>query len=309
MKTLLQPLFSQPILHVTSLDPGYKDHGSDVWLVETADERVVVRSSRMLGPTDELNDFWWGCRHLFGIEPWRTFDLEVIHRTLSQAHTLSHGHMLSQAVGFRIPQVLRKGVIGGREYVVVECVDGKPLQSFTDLSEEALVEFGKRLAAIHALAFDFCGHMTRRVAYPLGAFHEHVAGTMRGEVRRFYTDDPDIVAALDVMCNAVLALPVPEVAAPVLVDMDPTQFMVHDGYVSALVDAEAYGVGPRELDFVALEYCLDQASATLIAQGYSKVLPLPDLSRVRTPYRYLYRLFSIQGSVPLDEWLDHPHFF
>ena len=168
MSELLQPLFPQPILRAVSLDPGYQDHGSDVWLVETAAERVVVRSSRIQGPTDELNDFWWGCRHLFGIQPWQTFDLEVIHAVLSEAS------------GFRIPQVLRKGEIEGRQFIVVEWLAGAPLGSFAELSEEALVEFGRGLAAIHNRTFDFCGHLTRRVVHALSEFHERVAETMRG---------------------------------------------------------------------------------------------------------------------------------
>lgn len=297
MSELLQPLFPQPILRAVSLDPGYQDHGSDVWLVETAAERVVVRSSRIQGPTDELNDFWWGCRHLFGIQPWQTFDLEVIHAVLSEAS------------GFRIPQVLRKGEIEGRQFIVVEWLAGAPLGSFAELSEEALVEFGRGLAAIHNRTFDFCGHLTRRVVHALSEFHERVAETMRGAARRFYAHDLAVQAALDSMCEAVLQLPPPEAGSPILVDMDPTQFLVEDGRVSALVDTEAYGIGPRELDFIALEYCLDEASAAAIARGYRSVLPLPDLTQARRPYRYLYRLLSIQGEVPLDEWLEHPHLF
>jgi len=39
------------------------------------------------------------------------------------------------------------------------------------------------------------------------------------------------------------------------------------------------------------------------------VLPLPDLSRVRAPYRFLYRLLEVQGSVPLDAWMSWPELF
>lgn len=297
MKKRLQPLFAQPIQSVTPLDPGYEDHGSDVWLVETPNERAVVRSSRMREAAESLNDFWWGCRKLFGIEPWRTFDLEAIHGALGQAG------------GFRVPRVLRKGVIEGREFVVVEWVEGAHLRSFGDLSQSALVQFGKSLAAVHARTYDFCGHVTRRLAYPLSGFHPRVAKTMRELARRFYAKDRAIQDLLEPMCDAVVALPAPEAATLVMVDMDLTQFLVSAGDDLALVDAEACGVGPRELDFVALEYCLDAGSAAEIAKGYESVLALPDLSRVRAPYRYLYRLLSVQGSVPMDEWLKHPAYF
>ena len=35
-----------PILSVQTLHPGYEDHASDVFLVKTAFEEVIVRSSK-----------------------------------------------------------------------------------------------------------------------------------------------------------------------------------------------------------------------------------------------------------------------
>ncbi len=41
----------------SNLHPGYEEHASDVFLVKTAFEEVIVRSSKM---TEEPNnDFWW----------------------------------------------------------------------------------------------------------------------------------------------------------------------------------------------------------------------------------------------------------
>lgn len=52
-----------PILHIEELHPGYEDHASDVWLVKTKDEEVIVRSSKL--EKEPNNDFWWGCKQLF----------------------------------------------------------------------------------------------------------------------------------------------------------------------------------------------------------------------------------------------------
>lgn len=64
---MLQKLFSSPILSIQTLHPGYEDHASDVWLVKTEAEEVIVCSSKMQGELN--NDFWWGCKQLFGIDP------------------------------------------------------------------------------------------------------------------------------------------------------------------------------------------------------------------------------------------------
>ncbi|PFJ84306.1 nitrate reductase, partial [Bacillus cereus] len=37
--------------------------------------------------------------------------------------------------------------------------------------------------------------------------------------------------------------------------------------------------------------------------------PIPRLEECRHPYRYLYRLLSVQGSVELEKWLSHPSYF
>ena len=297
MNEVLQPLFQDPILQVISLDPGYEDRGSDVWLVETPSEKAVVRASRRPRSAEQLNDFWWGCYHLFGTTPWEVYDLEGINEKLGRIGA------------FRVPQVLRKGVCDQRELVVVEWLPGALLSSFTELSYEALVDFGRRMALVHRRAFAYCGHLLRKAVHPLEEFHPRAAETMRELVRRFHGHDGEIRRSLDAMCDAMSALPPPAAGSPVLVDMDPTQFLVDGGEVSALIDTEACVVGPRELDFIALEYCLDEAGAAAFAKGYREVSPLPDLERVRAPYRFLYRLLAVQGHEPLEQWMSHPCFF
>lgn len=41
----------QPIIELRVLDPGYTGHGSDVWMVRTAAEDIIIRSSRLRGGT------------------------------------------------------------------------------------------------------------------------------------------------------------------------------------------------------------------------------------------------------------------
>ncbi|PFN28433.1 hypothetical protein [Bacillus cereus] len=43
--------------------------------------------------------------------------------------------------------------------------------------------------------------------------------------------------------------------------------------------------------------------------GYETIMPIPHLEECRQPYRYLYRLLSVQGNVELKKWLRHPSYF
>lgn len=54
---MLKQLFTVPILSVQTLHPGYEDHASDVFLVKTASEEVIVRSSKI---TEEPNNDFGG---------------------------------------------------------------------------------------------------------------------------------------------------------------------------------------------------------------------------------------------------------
>ncbi|HZR43443.1 MAG TPA: hypothetical protein VFB12_25235 [Ktedonobacteraceae bacterium] len=94
-----------------------------------------------------------------------------------------------------------------------------------------------------------------------------------------------------------------------MIDMDPTQFLTDGGRLTALVDTEAYAVGPCELDFIALEYVLDQRGAAALTKGYNTIRPLPDLSRVRSVYRYFCRLIGIQKKTDLETWMAQPVLF
>lgn len=82
----LQFLFDEQIRDVQELTPGYENHASDVWLVRTDGGDTVVRASRMKGEPD--NDFWWGCKKLFGIDPRQVHDLEIVNNTLNNISSI-----------------------------------------------------------------------------------------------------------------------------------------------------------------------------------------------------------------------------
>jgi hypothetical protein len=295
----LQKLFAAPIIEQHYLDPGYSGHASDVWHVvchvATTQEEVVVRAVRQQGEFD--GPFWQGCSFLFGLDSRNIFDLELINT------------LLARVCPIPIPQVLSKGIVDERPYVIVEYMPGFPLNNFSSLPESALEEFGRALAHIHSYRFDYFGHVTGRLRFPLAAFQERLVETMSMLVEQFYQNDAQIKAALPSFCEDALLLPSVEDGALIMVDMDPTQFLTDGERLTALVDTEAYGVGPRELDFVALEYVLTSHEAVALARGYSAILPVPDLSVVRPVYRYLYRLIEIQGRMPLETWMGWPVFF
>jgi hypothetical protein len=133
--------------------------------------------------------------------------------------------------------------------------------------------------------------------------------TMARLVDQYFTDRADLVRALDGMLARAASIR-PGAFSPVMIDIDSTQYLCQpSGEMSALVDTDAYVFGPRELDFINLEYLLTAEQARVFAGGYAEVRPLPDLSALRPVYRYLCLLLEVQGSPPLDEWMAQPELF
>ncbi|MDA1753588.1 nitrate reductase [Bacillus cereus] len=292
---MLQQLFASPILSIQTLHPSYEEHASDVFLVKTAFEEVIVRSSKM---TEEPNnDFWWGCKNLFGIDPRNVHHLELIHELLKK-HT-----------NLPIPTILQKHVLNGRKFVSVEKLTGNTLQSFIGQSDSILFSLGKGLAEIHSFQAKFIGNPSGTFQVSLEEFKSHILKISKELVNRFYSDNVSIRNAFPTFEQQLASLPVPREATLVLIDMDPTQFLSDGTTITGLVDTEAYAIAPREFDFIGLEYVLTEKETRAFKSGYETIMPIPQLERCRQPYRYLYRLLSVQGSVELEKWLSHPSYF
>ncbi|RKN71918.1 aminoglycoside phosphotransferase [Paenibacillus ginsengarvi] len=289
---LFRQLLGEPIEDVLVLDPGYSGHASDVWLVKTPSREVVVRSSRMSGEPE--GEFWLGCKLLFGIDPRRMEFMESSAKLLNGIATIP------------APKTLAKRTIGDKQYLVVEKMEGVPLRRFADLPDEALYTFGCWLAEVHSHSFEVFGNLADAPNEPKARFHERMLATMEHLVQSEHGDSPEMNETLAAVKAEMAHLREPETCAPVLVDMDPSQFLALGGRITSIVDTEAYVLAPPELDFIGLEYVLDARSARPVLAGYASVRNVPDLSVVRRPYRFLYRLLGVQGSVPLADWFAHP---
>ena len=291
----LQFLFKESINEIVELSPGYEDHASDVWLVKTDNQEVVVRSSRM--KEEPNNEFWWGCRKLFGIDPRQVYELEYVNNKLRDLTSMP------------IPKVINKGEVFAREFVVVEKLNGEVVQSFIGQPPSVLQSLGEGLAEIHKYNENYIGNPSGNFKVRLEGFNQHLKDIMAELVSRFYLDQERIEGKLLEINDLLDRLPAPELSTFVLVDMDPTQFLSNSKVITGLVDTEAYVIAPRELDFIGLEYVLDEKAAMNFKIGYENVMEIPNLTKCRTIYRYLYRLLSVQGSVDIDDWINHKTLF
>ena len=297
MRADLQFLFTEPVVGVTKLSPGYSGHASDVWRLQTAFGSSIVRSPR---PGAVRNSpFWWGLRELFGTDPQRLEDLQTIHA------------LLSGIGAFRVPKIgrlINEPNGPGRSYAVVEALPGNMLERLTGQPTTLLTELGSGLARLHAHTLDRWGHPSGRVRSALADFHPQRAEVMAALVARFYSGT-EIELALPDVLDRLRRLPAPAAACPLMMDLDPSQFLHQEGHLGALVDTEAFVYAPPEFDLIALEYLLDEDAAGAFRRSYEQVRPLPRVAEVRAVYRFFARLLEVQGNVELHAWTEQPHLF
>ena len=90
---------------------------------------------------------------------------------------------------------------------------------------------------------------------------------------------------------------------------DSRQLLFDDYKITAIVDTEAYGLGPRELDLITLECSLDREGAKAFRRGYESVDTFPILSKYRRAYRYFFALLQVKGPMDYMKWMNTPSYF
>ncbi|HET7769765.1 MAG TPA: phosphotransferase, partial [Chloroflexota bacterium] len=299
--TDLQPLFDSPILEQRPAVPETWDGSSHLRFVRTSRGDACVRWSGVYGWKGWSGELpgpaQWGVNRLFGVDTRRVFDLPLAHA------------LLRRLGGVPVPGVLSLAMLNRWQCAAVEWLPGTPLTSYAALSDEGLRELGAAIARQHAHRQRWCGNLRGTHRTPLNAFHDEAIATARALVSRWIADDPVAHRESEPMCAALAALPDPEDASPIVMDHGADQYLAADGRVTALVDLEMLVLAPRALDLVALELELDQRAARVFRAGYLSVTPLPDLSAVRRPYRYLLSLLMHHGERTLDHWLEYPRHF
>ncbi len=295
----LEALLGEQVRSVRALDPGYSGHTNDVWLVTTVGEQVVVRAPAggAWAPEPWSEPFWWGAHHLFGLDPRRLGDLGILSARISALGPLP------------VPCVLRQGMLGGRHCVVVQRMPGQRLETLRGAPPTLAEGLGEALAHIHAAHHAHWGHPVAEPRHPLDTFWTDLADTVREMALRWPAPGTGLDRWVERAARAAQRLPPPGHGALIMLDLDPTQFLAEEGRLTAVVDTEAYALGPAAWDLVAAEYLLDAHGAAAFARGYRRVAPLPRLEEMRLPLRVLARLLEIQGGVEIETWMVQPALF
>ncbi|MDA1475867.1 phosphotransferase [Bacillus changyiensis] len=290
----LQKLFQQKIKKAVVLGDLYEGRANNVWRIIFEDvPDCIVREPKS---GIEESEFSFGCKEIFGLNMSHVYEhIEIVNEQLKNTNS------------FAIPAVIRKQQVEGRRFLVMEKIEGQQVASFIDRSPEFLMDYGRQLANLHQFHAAYFGTVHEGKRADLSVFHQTLVSTAEKLIDRYDMYSKHIREYFPIFKEKIRNLKSPVSASFILIDIDPSQYVEKNGMISGLVDTEAVAIGPREYDFVALEYLLTEREALFIQQGYEDISNLPkNLAAVRECYRFICLLLDIHGTWDFHQWMRHP---
>lgn len=263
----------------------FADSTHQLWLCDSVDGLLVLKVCRP--DTIKHAAFWQGMNTLFAIDfPQALADIHLVYHQLAEWSVLP------------VPRCV---AAQADSFVLASYLPGEPMTD-QHILPQAVVLLAQQLSQLHQHSRANWGAFTQ----PLFTAEEwslrlQTTLLQLAERQNIRLADPILVEAL-----AQAARMTPKQFVPIMPDLRWDQFLSENGQISALVDVDAVVYGPRELEWVLLEYLLDAAQAKQFAQVYQQTQPLPDLTPVRMPYRLLLFLMNVLGEQDIKRWMQSP---
>lgn len=181
-------------------------------------------------------------------------------------------------------------------FILSRVVDGEALQQ-KQLTDDMLCQFAKQVASFHLQQQATWGKITQadQAAKDWPAI---LLKTLLRHSSKLRIGEPWLYKVMTQIEHVN-----PRYFAPIMLDNRWDQYLVKDGRISALVDLDAFVIGPPELELILLEYQLNAKQAAVFANEYQTLLPMPELSQQRQTYRLLLFLMNALGETNLDRWM------
>ncbi|MDG6774104.1 phosphotransferase [Thiomicrorhabdus sp. ZW0627] len=278
-----------------ALPAKFEDSTNRLWSVHyEAEGRIEEAILKLCFPQDVKDSaFWLGMTSLFGLSfPERMADYVKVYERVSEWSPL-------QVPGLVAARSSHEGYAG--------CLLTKKLPGSELLGEQvtqAIAEqLGHHLGSLHRNSSEWFGPLfnPRSSADKWG---ELLFDTVVGLAKR---EGISIESYLPELKNAkYFPYSDADEFVPIMPDLRWDQFLLHRQRLHALVDLDAMVWGARELEFVLLEYLLDESLWQAFAEAYSEYRDLPELDSVRTAYRLLLFFMNVLGEESLEAWMSAP---
>jgi hypothetical protein len=284
---LLTPLEQDnlPVLiAVPSLLPSkFADSTHQVFLCETVDGPMVLKVCDEGSVTQ--SGFWQGLNHLF---------LADFPNSLAQIGRIHD--LLAKQGCFAIPEYVASS--RGR-FVLSRFLSGEDVDA-ARITDVMVMQLAKHVGKLHQLRQSTWGNLHAPV-YEARDWPKRLHATLLAlaaqsgvTIRKSFLQD------VLTQANAIEE----SEFTPMMLDLRWDQFRtVAQSNALALIDLDAFVIGPRSLELVLLEYVLTPQQFALFKSIYTEKNDWPDYSAQKASYQLLLFLMQVLGETDLASWM------
>jgi hypothetical protein len=236
---------------------------------EDRDKAVAVRVPRL--SKEKLSAFWQQLVDVFGFE----YPASSAHLEWIASHIREVGRLAA-------PALFTHGVVGGREAIVTEWLDGTTWEPDRFPDDDAVcARLGDFLGRMHNETASGFGPVLGTLSPP-SDYVAAAAASIEATLDRHWTHN-DAKRIRDVVRRERSSSQLVSDFCPVMPDISGNQFLYNDTGIAGVVDLDAYVVGPVELELTVVEWCLPRPDA--FRGGYEGHRQLPSFA----PFRDFHR--------------------
>jgi hypothetical protein len=261
----------------------FEDSTHQLWQCETEEGEMVLKVCRHQAVSD--SSFWLGINALFDLHfPQSLSDIEQTHQFLEM-----HGHLAVP------PFVSAKA----NAFVMTLFLSGQDLEQAT-INEQDVQDLAKHLASLHMHTSSKWGtlHQPQQSAASWSIQLQNTLVMLR--------EHSKLEVPADIFDQAMTEAASIDVDSfvPLMLDLRWDQLRRLDSGELAVMDLDAFVRGPREFDFVLLEYLLNPEQFGVFKEVYQQSHSIPNIEHCRYSYRLLLFLMNAFGDVDIQVCLE-----
>ncbi len=273
----LPKLIAEPI----AMPNKFADSTHALWRCQTSEGEMVLKVCNVA--TVAKSSFWLGLNHLFDVNfPKNLENIHLTHDFLIQSGTLE------------VPELI---AAKANQFVFTRFLAGVDLDA-NAVDEQWVIALAKHIAKLHQCRYKNWGslHAPQFSAHDWPARLQH---TLAFLLQQNKVENTAQIQAILTQANNIKETDF----VPMMLDLRWDQLRNLENKSLALIDLDAFVIGPKNLDLVLLRYVLTPAQLVLFKQEYCQTHAWPDDAAQTPCYQLLLFLMNVLGETDLAKWM------
>jgi len=263
---------------------------NQLYFFEEGNNQLVLKTPNMT--LSELSPFWKQLQNIFGSD----FIIQTVNIASLAKYLYTNPHI-------KVPKVFYTEVEDGI-FQVFERIEGTSYEPDEFPTEKEInYQLGQYIGWIHSHKLKGYGIFSDNLKLKnTSKFLEDVLNSMDSIIKEYWSSNQEVI---DYFRNIQSVIPKDlGYFSLIMPDISANQFVYSKDLkrINAVVDIDAYVIGPINFELTVLEMCLSDYSS--FKKGYEEYCELPCFKSFRSFYRFLIYLNDPQDSIELKDFLN-----